>query len=100
MDKHGIVRFMSNHLVNHLFDVTTDLHGYDFISEYPASEQEQLAQLTGISLKLFRKLPYVSPETIAVADAMYREKISEDKARIRWLENRVKELESQIRTAP
>ena len=99
MDKHSIVRFMPNRLVNYMFDVTTDMHGYDFTSDYSASEQEQLAQLTGVSLKMFRNLPYVSPETIAVADAMYREKISEDMSRIRWLENRVKELENQIETA-
>ena len=99
MDKHGVVRFMSNRLVKYMFDVTTDAHGYDFTSDYPASEREQLAQLIGVNLKLFQYLPYVSPETIAVADAMYSEKISEDKARIRWLEKRVKELENQIETA-
>ena len=99
MDKHGIVRFMSNRLVNYMFDVTANIHGYDFASDYPVAEQEQLAQLTGVSLKLFRNLPFATPETIAVADVMYREKISEDKARIRWLEKRVKELENQIGTA-
>ena len=93
IDKHGVVRFKENRIVTHMWSSMMSVGGVDFHDHFLKTDNEQLSQLTGITFNMFKDLPFASPETIAIADTMYREKISEDKARIQWLEKRVKELE-------
>lgn len=101
MDKHGIVRFKENKIVSRMYDIMTDLYKSHapVTSDYTDEDNEHFSQLIGVRWDDYKGLPFTTPETIAVADVMYREKISEDKARIKWLEKRVKELENQIGTA-
>jgi hypothetical protein len=95
IDKYGVVRFKENMIVKSLKNMS-NIHILDKIWEGASDEdKEQLVQLFGQSLSTFRVFPFASPESIAIADTMYREKISEDKARIKWLEERVKGLEGK-----
>ena len=70
LDSQGIARFRENSIVRFILDNGTNdmnrLARLDFTDE----DREQFAQLIGYSVSGFGDLSYVSPETVAAADAI------------------------------
>lgn len=98
-DDHGTVRFKENAIVRYLLDAgpfdLNVLAGMDFSRE----DWEQLAQLIGYSLSGFGGLSYVSGDTYAAADAMFRGRMTEERARIVSLETTLADVREGLRHA-
>jgi hypothetical protein len=82
-DEHGVLRFKPNTIVDFLAkDRLNELAAMDF----PREDWEQLAQLIGYSLSGFGDLSYVKDFTYNTAEAMARQGMTEEQARITDLE--------------
>jgi uncharacterized protein (UPF0297 family) len=80
----GVLRFKRNKIVEHLASgKLNELAAMDF----PAEDWEQLAQLIGYSHS--GSPSYVKDEVWYAAQAIYDKGVSEDKARIAYLEKRI-----------
>lgn len=70
-DPNGVVRFRGNVLARYLLehgDIDVNLDRLASI-DAPQEDREQMAQLAGVSLDEFKKLNYVSDETIGRVEA-------------------------------
>ncbi len=98
-DERGTIRFKPNKIVRHLLDHggidLNQLAALDFTSE----DREQFAQLIGYSLSGFGELSYTSDATFAAAEAMSKEALSEDKARIKALEEMIEQVRDGLKIA-
>jgi hypothetical protein len=97
IDKHGTLRFKSNAIVCHLLDNGgIDLNALA-VMQFDQNDREQFAQLIGYSLCGFSELSYVRNETYETAANMAGTEISEDKARIAVLENKLRKTRDCLR---
>jgi hypothetical protein len=99
MDKHGVLRFKRNAIVDYLleagpFDLNI-LADKDFSRE----DWEQFAQLIGYSLSGFGELSYVSTDTYDAAVQMAEDHTSEAEARINTLEATLELVRAGLREA-
>lgn len=97
-DEHGTLRFRENRIVRYLLD-----HGgidLNQISEqgFPNEDAEQFAQLIGYSLNGFSELSYVSDETYETARRMTESGLTEDAARIDYLEAALATVRDGLKT--
>jgi len=85
VDKHGVIRFKKNALVEYLLDNggidMNDLAVRGFSDE----DRQQFAQLIGYSLGGYSDLGYVDKDAVGVAEKMEATGLPEDKARIMYL---------------
>lgn len=97
LDEHGVLRFKQNAIVRYLLD-----HGgidMNALAVLPFEnvDREQFAQLIGYSLGGFGDLSYVSEETYETAARMDEHGISEDAARMAYLEEELGALKTALR---
>lgn len=85
-DKHGVLRFKENAIVNYLLDNG----GIDMnklaVLPFSQEDREQFAQLIGYSLSGYGELSYVGEDAYSTAALMAEKKLDERDARIAWLE--------------
>lgn len=99
IDAHGIIRFKGNAIVRHLLDHGgIDMNAIARL-EFPQEDREQFAMLIGYSLGGFDELNYVSDATSAAAHAMHAEGLTEDKARIKSLEDMLETVREGLKIA-
>jgi len=96
-DSQGVLRFKRNAIVAHLLDNggidLNDLARLDFSKD----DRQQFAQLIGYSLSGYGELSYVDDEVYTTAQIMTEQGISEDAARIQYLEGELIALRSALR---
>ena len=98
-DSHGSLRFKPNKIVQHLLrHGGIDLNQIACL-DVPQEDAEQFAQLIGYSLSGFGELSYVRDETFNAAEAMAREGVTEDQARIATLETTLEQIRVGLRVA-
>ena len=86
VDDNGVQRFKKNAIVDYLLDNGgIDLNQIARL-DFTDDDRAQFAQLIGYSVSGFADLSYVSEETYNAAELMADEGMTEDKARIRALE--------------
>ncbi len=95
-DEHGRCRFKENTIVSHvLFHGGISLN--DLVAHsFPIEDWEQFHQLTGYDLSGFGELTYVSDETYGVAARMADDGLTEDQARIAYLEGELQALKQAL----
>ncbi|MND26357.1 hypothetical protein D3C80_168040 [compost metagenome] len=95
-DDHGRCRFKENTIVSHLLHHgginLNDLVTHSFLIE----DWEQFHQLTGYDLSGFGELTYVSDETYGVAARMADDGLTEEQARIAYLEEELQALKRAL----
>lgn len=93
-------RFKPNAVVRYLLDNNGGTH-IDMnalaVLDFSQEDREQFAQLIGYSLSGFGELGYVSDETYATASAMSEADISEQDARISYLEKVLGDVRAGLR---
>jgi hypothetical protein len=96
-DDRGTIRFKANKIVQYLLDnggiTMNDLAMIDF----DKNDRQQFAQLIGYSLGGYSELSYVDNEAYGTAEKMFEDGLSEDKARISYLEDELFVLRSNLR---
>lgn len=92
IDKQDTLRFKENAIVTFLLDNGPFDMNTLAVLDFSAEDREQFAQLIGYSLTGFGELSYVSDETYGVAVRMAEEEQNEDKARIAYLEEELRQL--------
>jgi hypothetical protein len=96
-DSQGVLRFKRNAIVEHLLNNggidLNDLAHLDFSKD----DRQQFAQLIGYSLSGYSELSYVDDEAYATAQIMTEQELSEDAARIQYLEGELIALRSALR---
>lgn len=97
VDSNGVKRFKGNAIVIYLLKrggiSLNDLAELDFNNE----DWQQFAQLIGYSLSGYGELSYVSSDAYGAAITMAEDGLSEDKARIAYLENELFHLRAELR---
>lgn len=98
-DPHGMLRFKSNAIVEHLLEVAKK-HGCGLneiaCMDFTPDDRQQLAQLIGYSLSGYSELSYVDDDAYGAATEMANGK-KEDKARIKHLERELKAVRAALR---
>jgi biotin synthase-related radical SAM superfamily protein len=98
-DENGVRRFRPNKIVQFLLDNGTwDLNRLA-MKGFASDEWEQFAQLIGYSLSGFSELSYVTAETCESAHRMSDEEMTENDARVAYLEETVEFLKENMREA-
>ncbi len=99
-DDRGVPRFKENKIIRWMLDTgKLDLNEVA-MTGFPTEDQEQLAQLIGYSLSGFSELSYVTDDTYDAACNMLDDaNQSEDKARIKMLEEKLADLRKHLRRA-
>jgi hypothetical protein len=96
-DNQGVLRFKKNAIVEYLLDNggmdLNHLAGLDFSKD----DRQQFAQLIGYSLSGYGELSYVDDEAYTAAQIMAEQGISEDAAKIQYLEGELIALRSALR---
>jgi high-affinity Fe2+/Pb2+ permease len=96
-DDQGVLRFKKNAIVEYLLDhgliTLNDLAIINFSDE----DRQQFAQLIGYSLSGYSELSYVSDDAYGAAEKMEEDALSEDKARIEYLEGELSAVRSSLR---
>jgi hypothetical protein len=97
IDHKGVTRFKKNEIVDYLLDhgiiTLNDLAVIEFRNE----DRQQFAQLIGYSLSGYSELPYVDDDAYGTAEKMAEGDLSEDKARIAYLEGELYALRAALR---
>lgn len=97
VDEHGTTRFKKNELVQYLLDngglTINDLAKKEFSQE----DRIQFAQLIGYSLSRFSELSYVTDEAYYAAQNMKEEGMTEEQAKIQYLEEQLANLRSVLK---
>lgn len=99
LDEHGVMRFKSNAIVEHLLGVGRDHNnGLNELSRMDFSKEDwqQLAQLIGYSLSGYGELNYVDDDAYGAAQLM-SEGLPETAARILYLETELKTIRESLR---
>lgn len=96
-DKHGVVRFKANAIVQHLLD-----HGGIDLSQIAAldfsrEDREQFAQLIGYSWGGACDLGYMTDEVLDAAEAMRKSRASEAECRAATLRAQIEQAKSLMR---
>lgn len=96
-DDEGVLRFKKNKIVEYLLDhggiSLNDLAFMDFDKD----DRQQFAQLIGYSLSGYGELSYVDDDAYDVAQIMAEQGISEDAAKIQYLEGELYALRTVLR---
>lgn len=96
-DEHGVLRFKPNLLVLHLLDNGgLDLNDLAMV-EASAEDRQQFAQLIGYSLSGYGTLSYVTSDAYGVVATMVNEKVTEEQARILYLEQELAAVRASLR---
>jgi hypothetical protein len=96
-DDKGVLRFKKNAIVEYLLDNGgIDLNRLAMI-DFSKDDRQQFAQLIGYSLSGYGELSYVDDEAYTTAQIMTEQGISEDAARIQYLEGELIALRSALR---
>lgn len=98
-DAHGVVRFKENAIVNALLNfASTRGMSLNEIARmgFEANDREQFAQLIGYSLSGAGSLSYITDYTYEVAEAMHEKGLTEEQARIAYLEQEISALRSAL----
>jgi len=91
-DEKGVLRFKANTIVQYLLDNGgIDLNKIAYLP-FSKEDRQQFAQLIGYSLGGYSSLSYADNESCETAEKIFNEKLSEDKARIAYLEGELKAL--------
>ena len=93
-DEHGTLRFKPNAIVQHLLDkgpFTLDDLNFDFTTD----DRIQFAQLIGYSLSGYGDLSYVDDQTYYAASNMHNKGMTEEMARITYLEELIEDAQSK-----
>lgn len=98
-DEDGVLRFRANKVVRYLLD-----HGGLDLNDLARKVRDcpedwaQFAQLIGYSLSGFGSLSYADSDTYEVADRMAREGMTEQEARIQYLEALLEEIRADAKS--
>lgn len=99
-DEHGVLRFKKNAIVRDLLDFATQM-GFGLnemaMREYSVDDHQQFAQLIGYSLSGYGSLSYVDNQSYCAAEAMEEHGISEQQARIDYLESLLADIKNAVR---
>ena len=97
-DDDGVVRFKKNAIVRFLLDAGPfDLNQIAMMKSICIDDRVQFAQLIGYSHSGAADLSYFDDETWEAAEFMFNSGLSEDKARIQYLEERIEELKESLK---
>lgn len=96
-DDHGTIRFRENKIVQYLKDNGGIDMNHLAVQGFPQEDREQFAQLIGYSLSGFSELGYVRNDTYDAACKMSEDGLTEEEARIRSLEETLKEIRKHAR---
>lgn len=95
-DDKGVLRFKPNAIVQYILDNGgTDLNKIACLP-FSKEDRQQFAQLIGYSLGGYSSLSYVDNESYETAEKIFNEGLSEDKARIAYLEGELKALRDAL----
>ena len=95
-DEKGVLRFKPNAIVQYILDNGgTDLNKITCLP-FSKEDRQQFAQLIGYSLGGYSSLSYVDNESYETAEKIFNEGLSEDKARIAYLEGELKALRDAL----
>ena len=95
-DEKSVLRFKANAIVQYLLDNGgIDLNKIAFLP-FSKEDRQQFAQLIGYSLGGYSSLSYADNESCETAEKIFNEKLSEDKARIAYLEGELKALRDAL----
>ena len=95
-DEKGVLRFKPNAIVQYILDNGgTDLNKIACLP-FSKEDRQQFAQLIGYSLGGYSSLSYVDNESYETAEKIFNEGLSEDKARIAYLEGELKALRDAL----
>lgn len=97
-DSHGVERFKKNAIVEYLLDRSgIDMNALAVL-DFSNEDRQQFAQLIGYSLSGYGELTsYVDADAYGIAITMAEEKLTEDKARIAYLEGELSALRNALR---
>jgi hypothetical protein len=96
-DDGGVLRFKKNAIVEYLLDNGgIDLNKLATL-DFSKDDRRQFAQLIGYSLSGYGELSYVDDETYTAAAIMAEQGVSEDAAKIQYLEGELTALRSALR---
>jgi hypothetical protein len=96
-DEHGVPRFKGNAIVRFLLDDGPFDLNQIAMKRFSVEDQEQFAQLIGYSLGGFGELSYVRNDTYETAEKMRADGITEDQARIAYLEAALETVRNGLR---
>ena len=97
-DDNGVVRFKENAIVRFLLDAGPfDLNQIATMKSICIDDRVQFAQLIGYSHSGAADLSYFDDETWEAAGFMFDSGLSEEKARIQYLEERIEELKESLK---
>ena len=95
-DEKGVLRFKANAIVQYILDNGgVDLNKIACL-QFSKEDRQQFAQLIGYSLGGYSSLSYVDNESYETAEKIFNEGLSEDKARIAYLECELKALRDAL----
>jgi len=95
-DEKGVLRFKPNAIVQYILDNGgVDLNKIACLT-FSKEDRQQFAQLIGYSLSGYSSLSYVDNESYETAEKIFNEGLSEDKARIAYLEGELKALRDAL----
>ena len=95
-DEKGVLRFKPNAIVQYILDNGgVDLNKIACL-QFSKEDRQQFAQLIGYSLGGYSSLSYVDNESYETAEKIFNEGLSEDKARIAYLECELKALRDAL----
>ena len=92
-------RFVPNKIVRHLLDDGPFDMNSIAIGDFTAEDREQFAQLIGYSLSGAAELDYFTDETLDAANLMAEHGMSEDKAKINSLRDKLELIRKPLREA-
>ena len=96
-DQQGTLRFKENAIVRYLLDAGPFDLNHLAMKQFSNEDQEQFAQLIGYSLSGFGDLSYVTSATYDTAERMHADGLTEDKARIAYLEETLATVRAGLR---
>jgi hypothetical protein len=98
LDEHGVLRFKENEIVRYILDFGNITLNDIAVKNFPREDRVQFAQLIGYSVSGFGELTsYVSDEDYETADSMYRDKLDEKDARIKVLEEKLRNVRRALK---
>jgi hypothetical protein len=93
----GALRFKENKIVSWLLDNSGKNMNDIAMEEFSKDDQQQFAQLIGYSVSGYSSLSYVDNYSHEVAQIMTAENISEEQARIKFLEETIEDIKKSLR---
>lgn len=96
-DDKGVLRFKANAIVQYLLDNGgIDLNKIACL-DFSKEDRQQFAQLIGYSLGGYATLSYTDNASCETAEKMFNKGLSEDKAKVAYLEGELKALREALK---